>query len=122
MKERFDPKTEDIFLFLSQEELDNLLGNWNAAGIILKNPQKKAAFFLFGEDIDRYIVVDPMYNVPAVIGGREETFTNYYIQLSKAACLDLKERRVCRDRYLGTTGGEKISIFLGEPDQIEIQL
>lgn len=108
-------------MFLSPEELTefNLKGIGEMRLIV---PEKSVAFFLFcaansGEMDENYLRVDVVYDVPSTGFGKAQNFTNFYIYLSDRARKDLLSKRECQDRYTGTTGSQKIHIFLGEPNE-----
>ena len=119
MKETFNTKTQDIPLYISPEELEYLLGPWGPEGIRLVNKQKKVFFLLYrslwvDEEEAGAVSVHSEYNRTVQTTG-ETGHTDFFIGLSPRACSDLKIHGHCRDRYLGKTGQEMVSVSVGDP-------
>ena len=116
MKERFDPKTQDIFLYLTQDELTEFLGSTGLGGIKLVNDEKKVSFILFRsvasqERDSRIIDIQVAYDVP----GKEGLgYTNFVINVSRRGCNQLTTQGLCEDRYTGLAGSEKVHILIEE--------
>jgi len=119
MKEKYDPKTEDIFLYISSEELERLMNPHDPGWYRLMSHEKKVAFLLnpeFKDKSTQYIRVEVVYDVPISLNGVTENYIYHHIYLSKDALKDLGRLNECHDRYTGTTGSQKIHIIVGEPD------
>jgi hypothetical protein len=120
MKERFNPKTQDIPLYISQDELTHLLGPGGLEGLRLVNDEKKVFFLLFrglnDEGDDAVISIHPEYNRTSQTTG-ELGYTDFFIHLGSRACKDLEIHGRCEDRYLGKTGLERVSVTVGDPEE-----
>lgn len=116
MKERFDPRTQDIFLYLTRDELTEFLGLTGLGGVKLVNDEKKVSFILFRDVANpkqdsKIIDVEVAYDIP----GKEGLgYTNFVINISRRGCNQLKTQGLCEDRYTGLTGSEKVHILVEE--------
>ena len=115
MKEHFDPKTQDIFLYLTKEEFGDFMeaGGSGIGGLKLVNDEKKVTFLLFRdisspEQSSKVIDVQVAYEVPE----KEGLYTNFVIYLGRRGCEQLAAQSLCEDRYTGLTGGEKVHILI----------
>lgn len=119
MKERFNPKTQEISLYISQDELTHFLGPGGLEGLRLVNDEKKVFFLLFrglnDEADDAVTSVHPEYNRTSRASG-ESGYTDFFILLSSRACIDLELHGRCEDRYIGKTGLERVSVTVGDPE------
>ena len=119
MKERFNLKTQDIFLYISPDESKYLRGPEGLEGLRLVNDKKKAFFLLFRGSNDggggALISVHAEYNRISQTTGKSG-YTDFFIHLSHQACKDLKMHGRCEGRYLGKTGLERVSITVGDPE------
>src|SRR3990172_4627044 len=108
MKERFDTKTQDIFLYLTQDELQEFLGIQGIGGMKLVSHEKRATLILFRDvstpkNFSRTIDVQAAYDVP----GRDGSdYTTFVINVSETGCNQLRFKGLCEDRYTGLTGSE----------------
>lgn len=115
MKERFDPKTQDIFLYLTKDELSDFLDIEGIFGMKLVNHEKKVQFLLYREPhpsevSSRVIDVQAAYDVP----GKTGLYTNFLLTVSDRGCEQLATQGLCSDRYTGLTGSEKVHVLIEE--------
>lgn len=116
MKERFDPKSEDIYLWLSHleiQEADSITYGFAFERLI--NDQTKVVFLVDrvpnGVIAPFYLDVAPIYDQ-----GKNHDYTLFHIRISEQAWKDLKQNKFATTRYHGPIGAEKIYILAGDPD------
>lgn len=117
LKEIFDLNSQDIFIFLSPEQLCKLEESRDMGFVDKKN---RVAIFLsrIPKSVEEQfppiqVTLTPSYPT----GNPEEAYTNISINLGSVVIEDLKNMKEYRDRYPGATGGEKINLFLSEPER-----
>lgn len=116
MRERFDLPTQDIFLYLTQDELAEFLGTKGDEGIKEVNDEKKVLFILFrdttsSQPVTQYIDVEVAHDV---LGKEGPGYSHFIISLSERACEDLSANGLVSDRYTSLTGSEKVHIIVDE--------
>jgi hypothetical protein len=111
MQERYDPKSGDIFLWITQKEYDeaNTDGRGYFVGRIVSR-KKCVTFSVSRSTLPNH---EHIQVVPQLNEGGNKIWTNFIIEISNDAWKELQERKFTASRYTLTTGGQKITIFTG---------
>lgn len=116
MKDRFDEKTEDLYIWISHEEIkaaDSV--SYGHSFDRLTDNNKKVAFLVdrvpVGIESNSYLDVNPVYDQ-----GENQDWTLFHIRINQQAWEDLKQNKFATSRYQGPIGSEKVTILAGDPD------
>jgi hypothetical protein len=113
MKEKFNPICWDVYLYLSDIEI-NFLETPGGSAYSCFNKDSNVLFIL-----TRALPSQNVEYIEANLYEVTEGQSAIHVSLGNRAYEELKREKHLHDRYAGPTGAEKITIFWGEPGKIE---